>query len=97
MVGLGNWILSLVEPLIVRIMATLGLSVGVFKGLMEFIETFEEYVVSSVKSLPSDILGLFLLAGGGEALSIILSAVSVRLFIAGIKNSTFFFMQNQGS
>lgn len=85
---IGTWILALLEPIIARILAALGFSVVSVVGFDLAVDGLRNQLISSVNSLPVDVLGVFLLAGGGYGLGMILGAVAVRVLLWQIQNAT---------
>lgn len=85
---IGTWILALLEPMIARILAALGFSVVSIAGFDMAVDGLRNQLISSVNTLPADVLGVFLLAGGGYGLGMILGAVAVRVLLWQIQNAT---------
>lgn len=79
--GVGAFLLALVQPILSRILIALGFSVVTFVGMDLVIQQLVDYAVSAWGDLPGNILALAGLAGVGEALSIIMGAVLTRLLI----------------
>ncbi len=84
----GTWLLSLMQPLLARILTALGFSVVTIVGLQAAVETLKSSLVSGVNSLPADTLNVFLLSGGGVGLSMIVGAVAVRVMLWQVQNAT---------
>lgn len=78
---LGTFLLSLVEPMLGRILTALGFTVASFVGFTSAFDGLKSQMISSVGNLPAPALELFLLAGGGEALSIIVAAIAFRVVL----------------
>lgn len=76
---LGTFIMSLVEPLIGRILTTVGLSVVSIVGMQAIFARLRTELVTGIGSIPYDMLQLFLIAGGAEGLGILLGAITTRL------------------
>jgi hypothetical protein len=85
---IGTWLLAMMQPLIARILTVLGLSVVTITGFDVVVDTLKARLVSSVNSLPADLLNIFLLAGGGVGLSMICSAIAVRMLLWQIQSAT---------
>lgn len=85
---IATWFLALAQPLIGRILMTLGFSIVTITGFTLTVEALKEQFVQSANSLGSDILNLFLIAGGGIATGIIFGALTVRLTLWQISKST---------
>lgn len=78
---LGTFLLALVDPMIGRILVTLGLSIVTVTGFQQVVNILQDQLVSSVNALPNNTLQLFLIAGGGIGISMIVSAIAVRVMI----------------
>lgn len=85
---IAAFLMSLVEPLFARLLAALGFSVVSIVGLTASIEGLKSQLVSSVNSLPADMLGIFLLGGGGYCLGMILGAIAFRVALWQIRSAT---------
>ena len=85
---IATFIMSLVQPLIARILTALGFSVVSIVGVTESIDAIKNQLISSVNSLPVDLLNVFLLGGGGICLGMILGAIAFRLAIWQIQSAT---------
>lgn len=91
----GTWLMALVEPLIGRILVSLGFSVITITGMQAVFDQVKSQVISGVQSLPAATLNLFLYAGGGVGLSIILGACATKLTLWQISSSTKILGRNQ--
>ena len=85
---LGTWLLALMQPLLAKILLSLGFSVVTIVGLDVAINQVKSMVVGGLNSLPSDLLNLFLYAGGGVALGLILGAMATKLLLWQIQSAT---------
>lgn len=85
---IGTWLLALVQPLLARILTTLGFSVVTITGMQAVITQLKEAVMGGVNSLPSDLLNIFLLGGGGVALGAILGAIATKVLLWQIQSAT---------
>jgi hypothetical protein len=85
---IAAFLMSLVEPIIARILVALGFSVVSVVGVTASIEGLKSQLVSSVNTMPVDMLNVFLFAGGGDCLGLILGAISFRLAFFQIKAAT---------
>lgn len=85
---IGTWLMTLVEPMLGRILAALGFSVVTTAGFTMAITAAKDQMVSSVNALPADVLNVFLLAGGGIGLGMITGAIAVRVLLWQISNAT---------
>lgn len=86
--GLGTFLLAMVQPLLGRILASLGFSVVTIVGMQTVITQVRDLFIGQVNSLPADMLNLFLFAGGGVGFGMIMGAITTRLVIWQIMNTT---------
>ena len=84
---LAPFLLGLVGSMVGRVLASLGFSVVVISGVEASIGALKSLVVNSANTLPADVMQLFLLAGGGVGLNIIMGAVSFRVALWAITKS----------
>lgn len=76
---LGTFVMSLVEPVIGRILTTVGFSVVSITGMQMIFSQLKSNLVGGLHSMPSDMLQLFLIAGGAEGIGILLGAITTKL------------------
>lgn len=85
---IGTWLLSMVSPLLGRILASLGFSVVTITGLTVSVNAIKSQLVTSINSLPADLLNVFLLSGGGVGLGMITGAIATKLLLWQITSAT---------
>lgn len=85
---LGTWLLSLMQPLLGRILTALGFSVVTITGMDAIFTQLKSNLTTGLSGLGADMLNVFLIAGGGEALGIIVGALTTRLLLWNIQNAT---------
>lgn len=85
---IGTWLLSLVQPFLAKILLALGFSVVTITGFEAAIDQVKQQLVGSINALPVDLLNVFLLAGGGKGVGIILAAVAVKVLLWQISSAT---------
>lgn len=85
---IGTWLLSLVQPFIAKFLLALGFSVVTITGFEAAVNQVKAQLVGSVNALPADMLNVFLLAGGGKGIGIILAAVAVKVMLWQISSAT---------
>lgn len=85
---IGTWLLSLVQPFVAKVLLALGFSVVTITGFEAAVDQVKAQLVGSVNSLPMDMLNVFLLAGGGKGIGIILAAVAVKVMLWQISSAT---------
>lgn len=85
---LGTWLLSLVQPILGRILASLGFSVVSIVGMESILSQLRTQLVAGLGGMQADIFNVFLLAGGGQALGIITGALTTKLLLWQVQNAT---------
>ncbi len=85
---LGTWLLAMMQPLLAKILTTLGFSIVSIVGMDLVVNQLRDAVTSGVNSLPADLLGLFLFAGGGVSMGIVFGAVATKLLLWQIQSAT---------
>lgn len=78
---LGTFLMGMVEPMIGKILMTLGLSIVTVTGFQQVINLLQDQLVARVNALPNTMLQVFLLAGGGAGISMIVAAIGVRVMM----------------
>jgi len=96
MTDLTNWLLSAMQPLVVRVMSALGLSVVTVTGVTTGLGQVKQLLIDRLYALPADYLGVFLLIGGGDALGLIFGAWAFSLLMKAVGNVARFFSLNAG-
>lgn len=84
---LGTFLMALVEPMIGRILVTLGLSIVTITGFQQVVNILQDQLVSRVNALPNTTLQIFLLGGGGVCISMIIAAIGVRVMLWQVMNA----------
>ncbi|MBX3660612.1 MAG: DUF2523 domain-containing protein [Ramlibacter sp.] len=93
---LGAWLLAMCEPLIARILLSLGVSVVSVVGFEALVGQAKALFLDKFSGLPIDMLNLFLYLGGGQALGMILGAYTVRVTLSSIGTASRFFAKTPG-
>ncbi|MCS4511932.1 DUF2523 family protein [Xylophilus ampelinus] len=93
---LGTWLLAMVQPMLAKILLSLGFSLVTIVGMDVVIGQMRDMVAGNVNALPADILNVFLLAGGGKGLGIIFGAIATRLLLWQITSATKLLGVNNG-
>ncbi|MCO8251805.1 DUF2523 domain-containing protein [Comamonas thiooxydans] len=93
---IGTWLLSMMQPLIARILSAIGFSVVTITGFELVIDQLKEMVRNGINMLPSDTLNLFLYAGGGHGVGMILGAITTKLLLWQIQSATQILGRNPG-
>jgi len=77
----ASWILTLVGPLVVKILAFLGIAVATFSGVDVAFETLQGHATSNYSGLPLAVIQLAGLAGVPQALGLVFGAFNARLML----------------
>lgn len=93
---LGVWIMSLLEPALGRILASLGFSVVSIVGMDSIFQQLKSQLTTNLSGLPVDALQLFLLGGGGTGIGIILGALTTKFLLWQVQKSTQILGRNPG-
>jgi cell division protein FtsX len=72
-------LLTWIGPFVAQVLIALGFSVVTTVGLDLAIDQIRAQLQQSAGSLGSDALALFLIAGGGSAIGIVLGAINLRV------------------
>lgn len=84
----GTWLLAMMEPLLAKILVSLGFSVITIVGMESIVTTFKAQIVSKVGALPADMLNISLYLGIGTGIGIIFGAITTKLLLWSIQNAT---------
>ncbi|MGC1175769.1 DUF2523 domain-containing protein [Polaromonas sp.] len=88
---LTNWLMAMVQPVVVRVMTSLGLSVITFKGVESAFAQARGYVMDAVNSFPASVLSMMGLFGIDTGLALILGAMSFALTLWALRKAFSFF------
>lgn len=88
---LTNWLMAMVQPIVVRVLSSLGLSVITFKGVETAFEQARSYVQDGVNSFAPPVLELMGLFGVDTGLGLILGAMSFALSLWALRKAFSFF------
>lgn len=86
--NLAAWLAAMVRPLLAKVLVSLGFSVVTITGFNLVLGELRDMFVQSTNALGADVLNLFLISGGGTAAGIIFGAISVRVALFQIQQST---------
>ena len=93
---IGTWLLSLLQPAIAKILVALGFSVVSITGVDLVVSQLKDGLLSGLTALPPDMLAVFQLAGGGIGLGIIFGAITTKVMLWALQNSTKILGSNPG-
>ncbi len=85
---LGVWLLSMCEPLLAKVLLSLGFSVVSIVGVEAAINGLKAEIVTSLMGMPSVWLEFALFLWFGKALGIIFGAMTTKLLLWSIGNAT---------
>lgn len=94
--GVGAFLLALVQPMLARLLVALGFSVVSLVGMQAVMDGLIAATVGAWGGLPTQLLQLAGLAGIGEGLGIIMGAVLTRVLIWQLARSTRILGANPG-
>jgi hypothetical protein len=86
--NLALWLTALLPSITKRLLAALGFGVVSVLGVNVVAGQLEAYIYQSVGGFPADMLLLVNLAGFGIALNLILGALTARLALYAMTNTT---------
>lgn len=93
---IGTWLLSLMGPMVARILSAIGFSVVTITGFELAVGQVKDLVSGGINSLPADMLNLFLYAGGGYGVGMIFGAITTKLLLWQIQSATQILGKNPG-
>lgn len=82
---LAAWIVSLVGPVVARVLAQLSIAVVTYKGLDVAIKSLLSYARSSWSGMPADVAAYIAISGINTALSIVAGAIFARVALIPLK------------
>lgn len=85
---LAAWLLSMVGPIIGRILLAIGFSVITITGMDLVIEQIKNQLISGAGALAADAFALFQISGGGLAMGIIMGAINTRVALWTVSKAT---------
>jgi len=84
MANLTAWLMALAFPLVKRVMLSLGLGFITYEGLSLIGAQVQNLVVSNWGALPASMLQILNMAGFGQFVGIILSAITARIALVAV-------------
>lgn len=85
---LGAWLVAMMQPLLAKILVSLGFSVVSITGLTAITNSLKTQAATGLSLLDPGIAALFGLAGGPEGLGIIIGACTTKLMLWTLQSST---------
>lgn len=86
--NLTAWIMAICGPLVVRVLATLGMSVVTFTGVTVVVGTLISAAQTYWAGQPASVIGLASLAGVPEALGMVCGAYVARVTLWAAMSAT---------
>lgn len=87
--ALGGVLLELTASFVGRALLALGLSVVSYTGMSASLSWLKTQAIGNLASLPAEMLGIMAYMKVGESISIIFSAILVRMLVNGLSGDTF--------
>lgn len=81
-------LISVTGTIVGRVLVALGVGVVTYTGVQVGIDSLLSNLDSAVSGVPADILGLLGFMRVGEAMNIIISAMSARMLLNGLQGDT---------
>ena len=81
-------LISVTGTIVGRVLVALGVGVVTYTGVQVGIDSLLSNLDSAISGVPADILGLLGFMRVGEAMNIIISAMSVRMLLNGLQGDT---------
>lgn len=86
----GEWLIRMVEPVVARVMVSLGIGYVTFTSVQDILDGVIQSVTTAFNGLGSKVLQIISLYGLPEALGIILGAYVFSLTVISLKRFKFF-------
>ena len=81
-------LISVTGTIVGRVLVALGVGVVTYTGVQAGIDSLLANLDSAISGVPADILGLLGFMRVGEAMNIIISAMSARMLLNGLQGDT---------
>ena len=86
--AIGGVFLNITASLVGRVLVALGLGVASYTGFSGSISWLKSSAVTALLSLPPDVVGMLSLMRVGSCISMVFSALLVRLALQGMQSDT---------
>lgn len=87
--ALGGMLINLVGTLVGRVLVALGIAVVTYTGVNASLDALKSSALTSMMSLPPEMLAIMGLLKVGVCISIVTSATAARLLLNGLTGGTF--------
>lgn len=84
----GTWLLAMMEPLLAKLLLSLGFSVVTIVGMDSVLNTLKAEAIAGISSMPADWLNFALYLWIGKGIGIIFAACTTKLMLWSIQNAT---------
>lgn len=85
---IGTWLLALVQPVLAKILLSLGFSVVSIVGMDAILTQLKDQAIAGINSMPADMLQYALYIWIGKGLGIIFAACTTKLMLWTVQNGT---------
>lgn len=93
LINFGAWLLGglvkIAPTLVGQILISLGIGVATYSGLSASIDWLKSNFISAAMGLPPEVIGMLGLMKVGSCVSMLFSAMVIRMTIQGLTGSTF--------
>jgi len=86
--ALGSLLLSLVGSAVGQVVAALGVGVVAYTGMSTTLDWLKTQLIANFSALPVEVLGMLSVMKVGQCISIVFSAIAIRLLISGMTGGT---------
>lgn len=80
--AVGATLSTIIVPLVIKVLVALGIGVVAYAGINELITNIQDFVVNSLSGIPGTIIAIAGLCQIDTVITMILSAVSIRVSLA---------------
>lgn len=87
--ALGSLLVRLTGSIAGRALIALGIGVVTYTGMNTSLTWLKTQAVSSIQSLPTEVLGMLSTMKVGQCISIVTSAMVARMVVNGVQSDTF--------
>lgn len=93
---IGTWLLSLIEPMLAKLLLSLGFSVVSIVGMDAILLGIKNQFIADFNSMPADWLNFALYLWIGKGLGIIFGALATKLMLWSAQNATSIMSRSNG-
>lgn len=86
--ALGQMLLTLTGSWVLQVITSLGVGLVAYKGVDVTLGWLKDQVIANSAALPAEMLGMMATMKVGASISIVLSAITVRLVSQGMQSGT---------